>query len=336
MNRGTWCRHLRLFCLALACFVAHGASARPTKEEKVQRRSAFWGVFSDVYRASGCLGFMPADFPCASQSITDALKHANLIEQSITEKDLGFARRLVKIQNLIETNDSSAAEKEVRNFLRSLMIEFTEASAPVVQPSKDLGESVYAQYCQSCHGDGFGGEGKLSSKLKRLPPAFNRPDRFTTQFPFGIYATMIHGIDDGEMTSLLDVLTVDELWTAAFHVASLPYADAVTELDETLEPRFADHRDAFALSALAMSTDDELKKILLGRGFECGDCLREIKFLRTRAPWLASTHRLSQESKSPRDQSEYRALMLLLVMIVLVSGAFIYILKRTGRVDDGS
>jgi mono/diheme cytochrome c family protein len=307
--------------------------ARPSKEEKARRRSAFWGVFSDTYRASGCLGFKPVDLACAKTALNDALVHADVIEISVTDKDLGFSKRLKLIQGKVDSADVQQAQSEMKGFLRSLFVEFAEASAPVVQPDKTLGQKVYKDYCASCHGDKTSGQGKLAGKLKRIPPSFNRSDRSSTQFPFGIYAVMIHGTDDGEMTSLLDVLTVDELWSVAFYVASFRFNDHKSFGDSAERDKLLAQGDTFALSALAMATDEDLEAVLQSRGI-CTDCQSALYSLRSEFPWQVSTSRLDPEVKAPRDQTEDRALVILLIMVILVSAGFIYILKRTGRVDD--
>ena len=81
----------KFFWLFIAFLIPLEVMARPTKEEKARRRTAFWGVFSDTYRASGCLGFEPADLDCAKTAVNDALLHASMIEGSITQHALGFS-----------------------------------------------------------------------------------------------------------------------------------------------------------------------------------------------------------------------------------------------------
>lgn len=326
---------LRAFVLInilwMIVFPSH-ALARPTKAEKAQRRSAFWGIFSDLYRTSSCLGFKPADEACAKKALDDALRHAEIIDNAVGPNHVGFRPRLISAMGHLAQKDFDKSRLEIASILKDLMTEFAEASAPVVQPTKDLGLKVYDQYCSSCHGDGRGSLGKLAAKLKSIPPAFSRPERFETQFPFGIYAVMIHGTDDGEMASLLDVLSVDELWAVAFYVTNIPYLENSKSIDTTSLQKINAHANTFALSTLAMSTDSELKKLLTTKGIDCGECQREVSYLRSDWPWIGATGRLSTEAKAPRDSSEARALIILLVSVIAVSAGFIFILKRSGKV----
>jgi mono/diheme cytochrome c family protein len=314
-------------------FLPLDAMARPSKEEKAKRRAAFWGLFSDLYRASGCLGFSPVDYACANKALDDALKHSGVVDEAVGQSRPGFTQTISVTAGLVDAKDASKARQEIKSTLKELMKEFAEASAPVVQPTRDLGKKVYDQYCSSCHGDGRGHPGKLSSKLKSALPAFNRPDRIATQFPFGVFAVMIHGTDDGEMSSLLEVLTVDELWAVAFYISGMPYFEKSEFVDRSTSQKILKHSDTFALSALAMSTDDDLKNMLAGKSYDCGECITELSYLRSEWPWTGATGRLSSEAKAPRDSSEARALVILLVTIVTVSAGFIVVLKRSGRVE---
>jgi mono/diheme cytochrome c family protein len=321
-----------LMCAVFSIW-AQPVGARPSKELKEQRRSAFWGVFSDMYRASGCLGFQPTDFRCAQEALGAALGHAVIVDQLTTEQNLQFAEQVRTILRHLDSRDLEASRSTLNVFLAKLFKDFAEDSTPAVQPDRVLGQSLYQQYCGSCHGDGRLKTGSLASKLKRTPPSFDRQGRFSTQFPFGIYAVMIHGTDDGEMPAFIDVLSIDELWAIAFYVTSLPHEGSTALNDQAIGDKIQFHSEIFALSALAMATDEGLMTILKEQGVECGSCLGELSYLRVEAPSLPTTRRLTAEAKAPRVRSGFRALVTLLVMIVGVSAGFVFILKRTGRTD---
>lgn len=311
-------------------FLASLALARPTMEEKSARRAAFWGLLADVYRARGCVSSSQEE--CARRALSDALGHAEKIDIILEDSSKHFKPKLKSVEDALAEN-SDLAQKELSVLIKSMLLEFAENSAPVLQPSLSMGQSLFTTYCESCHGDGKGTPGRLASELQHKPYSFVGSQRFSSQLPFGVYAVMIHGIDHGEMSSLLEILSVDELWSLAFYVASLPYQDKSIAFSPEVIDRIKRHSSEFALSTLATSTDQDLLDALLKITPSCGACVAELTYLRTTWAWSGETGRLSETALNPRKQAESRALLLLLGAIIAVSGGFIFVLKRSGRVE---
>lgn len=323
-----------LIALISVSFFSAKSLARPTKEEKASRRAAYWGLLADVYRANTCLERGAAGEPCVRQALDDAKTHAPKVDVALGDSAAPLLKDLEQVDANFLTKDSLKAKVKIRSILSRLMNELGGNTAPVLQPSREMGQQVFSEYCQSCHGDGLGSAGPLAKQLRSVPQSFNGPERSATQSPFGIYAVMIHGIDGGEMASSLDVLSVDELWAVAFYVTSLGHQKLNRDLSEAGKSKLKSHAQEFALSTLALSTDDDLRERLINLGFECGNCQAELSYLRALWPWTGEAGRLGSAALNPRQKSESRAMALLLGVIVLVSGGFIYILKRSGRVDE--
>lgn len=308
-------------------------TARPTKEEKSARRSAFWGLLADLYRARTCLETKDESSKCAGRALRDAATHAPKLDAVIGSSEHSIVSEIKSISLDIESNQMTRAKTSLTVLLQGLLHEFAENTAPVLQPSEEMGKDLFQQYCESCHGDGRKQLGKLASKLRHVPKSFAGPQSFSSQLPFGIYAVMIHGVDGGEMASMLDVLSVDELWAVSFYVSALPYLDMDRSIPNEVANRIRLNSRQFALSVLATSTDEDLRNILLKIGPDCGKCAVELNYLRTIWPWTGETDRLGEVAANPRQKAESRALLLLLVAVIFVSGGFIFVLKRSGRVE---
>ena len=324
----------KLIIACLLCLSTWGeAYARPSKEEKEQRRASYWGLFADIYRARSCLDSPEKDSDCVTRALRDASGHVAGVDAAIDTEDKEFSNEVTDIQRLVAGGKLSETSDRLQTLRDKLIIDFASNTAPVVQPSRELGLRVYNEYCASCHGDGLGAEGRLTSKLRFKPVPFAAPDHKFSQSPFGIYGVMVHGVDHSEMASMLDVLSVDELWSAAFYVASLPHHAPEAEDVETISVKIKPLAREFALSTLAISTDEELKRRLLRSGVACDACDKEVSYLRAVWPWTGSSGRLGEMAESPRQKTESRALVLLLLAIIAVSAGFYIVLRRTGRVE---
>jgi mono/diheme cytochrome c family protein len=322
------------------------AFSRPTVEEKMARRAAYWGLFADVYRANTCLAVSSDAVNCAAVAVMDASKHATKVDEAVGGDSLFFVTELANAQHLLTAKNVVDAKSRLTTLREKLIEDFASNTAPVLQPSKPLGRSLFSEYCGTCHGDGLGQPGKLTSRLRVKPVSFGRPERFSTQSPFGVYGVMIHGVDSSEMAPMLDVLSVDELWSVAFYVASLPYSNlgqatraAVlgsatgSGSEDEVKAWIQQHSDQFALSTLAISTDAGLVQRMARLGRSCGPCTAELYILRDFWPWSGETGRLGDVAKSPRQKAESRALVLLLGSVILISAGFYIVLRRSGRVE---
>ena len=318
----------------MLCFLSAGKTyARPSKEEKELRRASYWGLFADVYRARGCFDISSTKSDCATRALHDAASHVVGVDAAIDANEREFANEVSAIQKLVDLGKDKEASGRLETLRGQLISDFASNTAPVVQPSRDLGQRVFKEYCASCHGDGAGVDGKLTSKLRLKPPAFTVPARKFSQSPFGIYGVMIHGIDQSEMSSMLDVLSVDELWSVAFYISSLPHKELPSSEREAIASKVIPFSKEFSLSTLAISTDEDLRLGLIRIGLGCATCDKEISFLRTSWPWNIDSGRLGDVADTPRKKAEARALALLLLAIISVSGGFYFVLRRTGRIE---
>ena len=307
--------------------------ARQSKEEKAANRAAYWGLFADIYRAGTCGETSSENRECVVTALKNARSHVAIVDMAAAKEHFDFSGDLTAIQNAVESGNYAIAQEGIVKLRETLIREFASSIAPVLPPDLESGKAVFSEYCQSCHGDGRGGDGALTSKLRRRPVSFTSHFLNDAQSPFGIYGVMIHGVDNSEMASMLDVLGVDELWSVAFYIASLPHSDVAIDNTDKLSVWVRDRAEDFSLSTLAVSSDAKLRDKLLRGGLSCGACVGEIAFLRTTWSGGGMAGRLGDITKSPRQKAESRALVMLLGAIILVSGGFILVLRRRGRIE---
>jgi hypothetical protein len=141
---------------------------------------------------------------------------------------------------------------------------------------------------------------------------------------------MIHGVEGSEMLSMIDVLSVEELWSVAFYVSALPYNQSSEVISPPLFAWLNEHRSDFSLFKLASSTDRELMMLLSKLGRNCGSCRAELSALRVH--WATDATRLGDYSRSERQDAEARGLTILISLIVTTSLAFGFILRRRASV----
>ena len=347
--RKRWCQIRIVFLMVLIFLILipeQVVFSRPTVEEKMARRAAYWGLFADVYRARTCLSDVSGGAVCASAALLDATKHVAKVDAAVGATSSDLSSELASIAGLVQAEDLAAAKLRLTLFREKLIADFANNTAPVLQPSRTLGKNIFSEYCTSCHGDGLGAPGKLTPQLRVHPRSFGLARRRATQSPFGVYSVMIHGVDNSEMASMLDILSVDELWSVAFYVSSLPYAgESVVSASGDLDAPVIElpagnfdewlglHGPEFALSTLSVSTDEDLVARLGRLGRVCGECKVELQKLRNEWPWSGKTGRLGDAAQSPRQKTETRALVMLLGSIILISTGFYIVLRQSGRIE---
>jgi hypothetical protein len=141
---------------------------------------------------------------------------------------------------------------------------------------------------------------------------------------------MIHGVEGSEMLPMIDVLSVEELWSVAFYVSALPYNQSSEVISPPLFAWLSERRNDFSLFKLASSTDYELTTSLNNLGRNCGSCNAELAALRVH--WAGDATRLGEYSRSERQDAEARGLTILISLIVATSLAFGFILRRRASV----
>jgi mono/diheme cytochrome c family protein len=330
-------RSLQNILIASSLLVAPSfATARQTMAEKAAARSAFWGLFADQYRALGCISMEPQVRDCLRRALKDAERHAVEVDMVIGANDQKFAEALRAAVVLHERSDISADKAlgqvalDLKNRQSELLQKFASASAPALPPDLNFGATLYREHCMACHGDGRGGQGSLTSRLRIKPRPLVEASRTAFESPVGIYAVMIHGVEGSEMLPMIDVLSVEELWSVAFYVSALPYNQSSEVINHQLFSWLSEHRNDFSLFKLASSTDSELAVSLNNLGRNCGTCTAELAALRLH--WAGDATRLGEYTRSERQQAEARGLTILISLIVATSLAFGFILRRRSSV----
>ncbi|MCY4380042.1 MAG: cytochrome c [Proteobacteria bacterium] len=82
-----------------------------------------------------------------------------------------------------------------------------------------LGQSLYQEYCASCHGNHGQGRGPLAQKLNQYQ--LNLTASRATLFPHLIYNLLLTGLDSGIMIPYERTLSTSDIWNIAFFTATL-------------------------------------------------------------------------------------------------------------------
>lgn len=303
--------------------------ARPSPQEKAATRSAFWGLFAETYLASTCFERKDDVYQCAHDYLRYTALHSKDVDHAIAKSDFSFSDRIAMVKKSLDVRDFTLAEKDLKKIQADLIEKFAATSAPAVVPDLARGASKYREHCLSCHGSVDGSSGSLERRLKSRPQSLNAPWRKYSQTPLGIYATLIHGVDGTEMLPLVEVMDIDELWSIAFYVATFSLDRGAPVPGEKFQDFLNAHADSFALVDLARLHDQGLIDRLHKLGYSCGECSRELLYLRSK--WLASAPRLGQYEKDERQAKEARGLTILIILITVTSLGFGVILSRRSR-----
>ncbi len=316
-----------LSCLSLFSTAAFG---RKTLEEKAAARAAFWGLFADTHLGLTCFDDPDYLTRCLTVRLNHAERHAIEVDAAASNYDHKFLPAVRDAKNDVQSLKFEAVKSYLLSIQSRLIADFASDAAPAVVPNFETAAVKFREHCQSCHGSEDGAPGQLSSRLKMKPKALQEPRYNLSQTALGLYAVLVHGIDDSEMMPFVDVLDVDELWSLAFYTQTLRLSVEVGQVSPELATWVKQRGDHFSLVDLARLSDRQLIERLKNLGRECGDCQVELGYLRRE--WLKSAPRLGEYGKDARKQSEARGLTILIVLIAATSIGFGFLLTRRGRV----
>ena len=322
--------YLNMLIFAGLYLIPQIVTARPSPAEKAAARSAFWGLFADVYLAQNCFEQGVVAQSCALRMLSQTGRHAADVDAAASQTQLGFAPPITAIKKNLQAGDLISAKTQLSEITAELIRNFAASAAPAVVPDLHRGSESYAEHCASCHAGANGGAGALEGKLKIIPQPLNASWRQNVQTPLGVYATLIHGVDGSEMLPLVDVLDIDELWSIAFYVATLTLQKDEAPLNEEFVGLIKKQGAAFSLVDLARSSNRQLIERLNQSGYDCGLCSAELSYLRR--DWLALAPRLGDYAKDERQAREARGLTILITLIAITSIGFGVILGRRSRV----
>jgi mono/diheme cytochrome c family protein len=320
------------FLCLLCCFSSFSTAAfgRKTLEEKAAARAAFWGFFADTYLGLTCFDVQADVKRCLKVRLDHAERHAIEVDAAASNYDHKFLPAVRAAKNDVQSHKFEGVKSYLLAVQSRLITDFASDTAPAVVPNFELAAGKFKQHCQSCHGSVDGAPGQLESRLKLKPKSLHDAVHNSSQTALGLYAVLVHGIDDSEMMSFVDVLDVDELWSLAFYVQTLRISSEIEGVSPELAAWVKQRGVHFSLADLARSSDRQLMEKLKNLGRGCGDCKAELGYLRR--DWVKVAPRLGEYAQDERKRAEARGLTILIVLIAVTSIGFGFLLTRRRRV----
>lgn len=132
-------------------------------------------------------------------------------------------------QGLLDAVNGKVSDTEVAERAHTLGAELLAAypvpSAPEKAPDLAHAAVLYQQMCASCHGESGDGLGPAGLELEPAPIAFTDPERADLRSPLSLYQATAQGIDGTGMAGYAQVLSDDDIWSLAYYVGTLAYAE---------------------------------------------------------------------------------------------------------------
>lgn len=303
------------------------ATARDSKIDKARYKDAFWDVLANLE----LLRVECADSGSAHCGPRAGLyiKHIKSSYQTIDHRFPAHQKLSDAITVLERNVDNKLSSRNITDlstsFERTLVGQLDAVPLPAESLNYDLGQSRYIEHCASCHGNAGHADGPLSPKLNTSLRSFVAPFRSSIMTPLSVYSVMISGSAGTEMTSFVDALSQDEMWSVAFYISSLPHTKQSVAMSDKCKATLFKTLD---LNQLMTLTDDELAPL----PNKIEGCEISVGSLRTVGTF---DHRLARELNgelAARGSKSARGLVVLSLAIALVSGGFVWILTRRARV----
>ncbi len=299
-------------------------------EEKAAARAAFWGFFADTYLGLTCFDVQADVKRCLKVRLDHAERHAIEVDAAASNYDHKFLPAVQAAKNDVQSHKLEGLKSYLLAVQSRLVTDFASDAAPAVIPDFELAAIKFKEHCQSCHGSVDGVSGQLESMLKLKPKSLKDAADNSSQTALGLYAVLVHGIDDSEMMSFVDVLDVDELWSLAFYVQTIRLSSEIEGVSPELAAWVKQRGVHFSLADLARSSDRQLVESLKNLGRDCGSCTAELGYLRR--DWVKFAPRLGEYAQDERKYAEARGLTILIVLIAVTSIGFGFLLTRRRRV----
>lgn len=303
------------------------SAGRDSKIDKARYKDAFWDVLAhlELLRVE-CVSSARKECGPRASMYVDRIKlryqtidHRFPAHQELSDTIAVIAR---SVANKTSGEDIAAMATA---FERKLVGQLDAVPLPAESLNRDLGESMYMEHCAACHGISGLADGPLAVRLRSPVRSFAASFRSSTMTPLSTYAVMISGSVGTEMTSFVESMSQDEMWSVAFYVSSLPHLAQNTSIDPDCQESLF---KAVDLNQLMTLTDQELVPIVSNFS-HCGLNVGSLRTAGTFDPQLA--RELNGEIAA-RGSKSARGLVVLSLAIVFVSAVFVWVLTRRARV----
>jgi len=215
-------RLLRLVSLALLLVVAMAAKANPQVQQ-------LWQL----------LDYIAVDYGAAVQDgqVISDLEYGEMQEFSATVRE-GLAAlpaeparaQLIEqagaLQQAIASKaDTAEVDRQARALADALLTAYPVPRGPSQVPDLAGADSLYQQYCASCHGTTGAGDGPAGAGLEPPPIDFTDVERARQRSVFGLQQVIENGLEGTSMASYAHLPEADR-WALAFYIGQMAFPDS--------------------------------------------------------------------------------------------------------------
>jgi len=201
------------------------------------------------------LDYIAVDYAAAVQDgeVVSELEYGEMQEFSATvsERLAGLpaepalpdlqARAQALQQAIADRADPSEVDRQARALADALLEAYPVPRGPAEVPDLARADTLYHQYCASCHGPTGAGDGPAGAGLEPAPIAFTDLERARQRSVFGLQQVIENGLEGTSMASYAQLPEADR-WALAFHIGQMAFPDSDT--GKALWERRADVRAA--------------------------------------------------------------------------------------------
>ena len=205
----------------------------------------------------------------------------------------GVAALRALVEARADAADVAAAAAALR---RRVEAAFHLADAPLAPPDPVNAEALFAQSCAPCHGATGRADTARAAELSPRPVSFQDAEVADHLSPTRIASAVRFGVA-GTAMAAFNVLSEEDRWAIAFHVAGLRHAEASGARENAAPARSQGEGEGegegegqgegeeYSLVELALRTDADLRAELGARGVPEGQREARVARLRLEAPY---------------------------------------------------
>ncbi|MDH5643768.1 MAG: FTR1 family protein [Gemmatimonadota bacterium] len=287
---------LILGALVVSLAGVEGAVSQDRDQTAIGRRIIATASLAAKEYAVGVIGGMvvsSAEVEEAELFLDGARQNAFVLDASVQARAVLLIDSMkVLVQATEDPDEIFALVDELTAEIEAVVGDISEVP-PATRFNERLGRSVYAENCESCHGDYGDGRGSLAGSLDPAPTDFTDAVFLKDQTPLDFYRKVGLGVAGTAMPSYENSLTDEERWAVAWYSTQFRSRNSEVVLGSTVAALRCDEcggpvpalslvpRELADPEIQATLTDEELFDAAVQWGVEEHQARSTVAFFRT-------------------------------------------------------